>query len=114
MKTTAQRKRERKRERAERLWGPPGFADFVRALPCLKCAHTSQARCYGPSEVHHDPTAARGGTWRDTTPLGRGCHTGAPDSRHRHKGGYRGFWADLGTTREEANAEIQLLWEAED
>lgn len=104
MKTTAQRKAERKRQRSERLYGPPGFADFVRGLPCLKCER-------GPSEPHHDPTAANGGTWRDVSPLCSDCHTQDPRSRHEHPGGYKAFWAEIGVTREEAAAETQRLWE---
>ena len=105
METTRQRKARRKRERAERLYGPPGFADFVRAQPCRKCGRS-------PSEVHHDPPEglSKRGHWTNTTPLCTNCHTMAPDSRHEHTGGHEGFWGDLCTTREEENAKIQARW----
>lgn len=104
MKTTAQRKAERKRERKERLYGPVGFVEWLKAQPCARCGR-------GPSEVHHDPTAANGGTWRTTAPLCNGCHTGEGDSRHRHPGGHKGFWGEIGRTREEVTAAVQERWE---
>jgi hypothetical protein len=103
MKTTAQRKRERKAGRKERLYGPVGFLDFIWSLPCLKCGQ-------GPSRAHHDPTAANGGTWEGVTPLCDRCHVLDSRSRHRHPGGHVGFWADLNTTREAEARKIQIRY----
>ncbi len=105
MKTTAQRKAERKRERRERLFGPAGFVEFVQALPCGKCGRSG-------SEVHHDPPEglSKRGHWTRTVPLCSDCHTRAPDSRHEHNGGQVRFWAEIGTTREQAAREVQDAW----
>ena len=109
MKTTAQRKRERARERKERLFGPPGYWDWLTSKPCRKCG---QSHLVGG---HHDPPEgmSKRGHWTKTVPLCRSCHTGAPDSRHRHKGGAAGFWSDLGTTPEEATEQTMQAWESE-
>lgn len=101
MKSTAQRRAERKKARSERLHGPPGYIAWLKAQPCRKCGR-------GPSEAHHDPTAARGGTWQDTSPLCTDCHTAGPEARHRM--GHEEFWAQMWTDRESVNAEYQRLW----
>jgi hypothetical protein len=95
-KASKARSRARKAKRFERQFGPPGFAEFVRNLPCVSCGHT-------PCEVSHDPSRGAGGTWLDCHSLCRPCH------RRLHQG-HETFWAELGMTREQANARTQMAW----
>ena len=107
------RKREKKRARSVRLFGPPGFAEWMRMRPCRKCGRVPTKAW--PNEIHHDPPEGTGkrGHWTMTSTLCSDCHTRHPESRHEHPGGHVGFWAEIGTTREDVAAEVQRLWLSE-
>jgi hypothetical protein len=43
-------------------------ADFIRSLGCCVCGSK-------PTEAAHVKSRGAGGTWRDTVPMCRGCHS---------------------------------------
>ena len=65
---------ERREKRYARDFGERAVA--VREMPCWVCGID------GPSDPHHEPSRARGGTRRDMVPLCRRCHDA------RHSGGF--------------------------
>lgn len=60
------RNSKRTRERRERDFGPK--AEWIRGLRCCACGAAP------PSDPHHHPTRAAGGTAKDMIPLCRDCH----------------------------------------
>ena len=95
----------RKAERFRKTFGPEGFSDFVRSLPCIVCGKR------GRIAVHHDPTRGAGGRWVDTSPLcksdgeySEGCH------ERRHRVGVETFWAEAGMDYAEAARLTQTKW----
>lgn len=75
------------------------FVLFVKNLPCVRC------KKHGNIEVHHDPPRSRGGTWKDTSPLCKwDCHP------YRHSKGPITFWAEVGKTYQQSNAETHAKW----
>lgn len=97
-------RRKKSGERFRERFGPPGFAEFVRALPCVRCKKT-------PSVPHHDPTQKNGGTWVDVSPVCEDCHNRI---RHGLNGGVRKFWGDVGMSYSESNKLTQMKWLARD
>lgn len=94
------RNEKRAREAFRRTFGPPGFSDFVRNLPCVLCGDR-------PSVPHHDPTRKSGGTWVDVSPVCRTCHN---EIRHGLNGGVKRFWREVGMDYAESNRRTQSLW----
>ena len=97
--------KKRKAERFRKTFGPAGYADFVRSLPCIACGMRG-----GRIAVHHDPTRGAGGRWVDTSPLckstdyGEGCH------ERRHRLGVETFWREVGMTFGDAARLTQSKW----
>ena len=107
MKSTAQRKRERRAERLERVWGPPGFVAFVKARRCDACDRV--ATFARPNEMHHEPPGSRR-TWLRTCTLCGDCHTSGPGARHTV--GVETFWSRVGKDPDEVTAAVQDEWAA--
>lgn len=105
-KNTERRKRERAKARRAKQLGPESFAPFVRNLPCVCGEHGP------PSDPHHEPPKSRGGSWKDVSPVKRCCHTTGPEARHTV--GPVTFWARIGKTYQQSNAETQEKWAARD
>lgn len=75
------------------------FVLFVKSLPCVRCTK------HGNIEVHHDPPRSRGGTWKDTSPACKWeCHP------RRHSLGVKTFWAEVGMSYQQSNAETHAKW----
>lgn len=75
------------------------FVLFVKGLKCVGCGEHSIN-----IQVHHDPTRGSGGTWEDTSPLCMECHS------RRHSKGVLTFWAEVGKSYQQSNAETHAKW----
>ena len=78
MKTTAQRKRERKTARLEKHWGPDGFVEWCKTMNCVVTGQSGV-------ELHHVKSRGSGGTWKDIVPLSPEKH------RELHRIGVKSF-----------------------
>ncbi len=80
-KSIRRRNPKRAKKRQEQAYGDK--AKYIRSLPCCVCHKP------GPSDPHHYPTRAAGGTSKDLVPLCREHHrefhdTGADTFQRRH------------------------------
>ncbi len=71
--------KERAAKMRKQRFGPQ--ADLCRRLPCGACGDEPAHR---PTDPHHHPSVARGGTDEDTGPLCRLCHTTGGQPRAFH------------------------------
>ena len=102
----AARKRERDTARFEKHFHSEERVLFVKRLPCVRCGK----RFLSPwmVHVHHDPTKAAGGTYKDTSPVCGICHTLGGHARHTV--GVETFWAEVGMSYAASNAATQAAW----
>lgn len=100
--------RARKAKRFKEQFGPPGFVEWMKARPCVKCGKVDWRDGKPDNAVHHDPTRGSGGTWTDTTSMCRDHHTAGPGARHTV--GVVTFWRGVGRSFVECNAETQRAW----
>lgn len=83
MKRTPMKRRNPKRAKARRERDFGTKAEYIRSMPCCACGKD------GPSDPHHHPTRAAGGTSKDLVPLCFRCHrefhdAGAETFQARH------------------------------
>ena len=107
MKSTAQRKRERRHERLERAWGPPGYVGWVKRRPCDSCGLESIVGRL--NEMHHEPPGSRK-TWLRSCTLCTSCHVSGPNARHGLNSGVETFWTRVGKDPAEVTAAVQREW----
>ena len=55
----------RKKKMHAEQFGPPGFADFVRASGCMIAVERVSSVCMGPVGVAHVVSRGAGGKWRE-------------------------------------------------
>ena len=86
-------------------FGPPGFMDYIHALPCCvpKCTNTHGV------EAAHVPHLSQGGLWPDILPL---CHADHRTGKMAHHAiGTARFVAEvLGAQAEKIRARVAQGW----
>ena len=103
MKTTKERKKERKQQLFKRHFHSDERVKFMRSLPCeLTC------RCLGDSQNAHTKSRGSGGTYKDVVPLSFLAHKDYDEMPAAW------FYRKYGRTKEsvrERAAHYQDLWE---